>query len=205
MAAAVTLLVLAAAALGGWTFLHRGHHPAHAPARHTHHPAPAPSTASLLRPVRALGFDPLSSPAADQGDENTAQAPYAIDGSTATAWHSQQYATARFGQLKTGTGLILDMGRPVRLSSVTVTFGPAPGANVRIELGNSDARSPATLRSFTTVARATGVGGSHTFTVSSTATGRFVLLWFTKLPPGASGQYPYEAEVFNVTVKGSPA
>jgi hypothetical protein len=155
----------------------------------------------VLAPVRALGFDPLSSTADDPGNENSNEARYAIDREPGTAWHTQWYATARFGQTKTGTGLILDMGRPVRLSQVKVTFGATPGANVRIELGSSDSRSQATLRTFTTVARATGAGGTHTFPVTSTATGRYVLIWFTRLPPNSAGQY--EADVYSVTVKGS--
>jgi hypothetical protein len=42
-----------------------------------------------------------------------------------------------------------------------------------------------------------------TFTGHGTASGRFILIWFTKLAPqsGQSGQY--RADVFNVVVRGS--
>jgi hypothetical protein len=96
------------------------------------------------------------------------------------------------------------MGKPVRLSSVRVTFGSIPGADVSIEVGNSNVRAQSTLSSFTTVASATGVAGTHTFAVSSKATGRYVLIWFTKLPPKSSGSASqYEAQIFNIVARGS--
>jgi putative peptide zinc metalloprotease protein len=102
--------------------------------------------------------------------------------------------------LKTGTGLILDMGRPIRLRSVTVTFGPAPGADVSIEIGNHDTRAAATLSTFTTVARAHDIGGTYTFTCTGPARGRYVLIWFTKLPPTGPGGF--QARIFNIVVRG---
>ena len=111
-------------------------------------------------PVSAHGFDALSSPGADPSDENDDQAGYAIDGDPATAWSTQHYlASPFFGGLKSGTGLILDMGRRVRLRSVTVTFGVTTGADVAIEIGNDDTLAAATLSTFTTVATADDVAG----------------------------------------------
>jgi hypothetical protein len=156
-------------------------------------------------PQGAQGFDALSTPGQDPKNENSDQAHFAIDGNPATAWHSQYYfGSPKFGGLKAGTGLLLDMGKPVRLSTVTVTFGPVPGASVRIEVGNSNVRDPATLRQFTTVARGTGIGGTHTFTAQGTATGRYVLIWLTKLPPKTAGSTSrYEADIYNVVVRGT--
>jgi hypothetical protein len=204
MYAAVTLLVIAVAVSGAWVLSHRGNGSPTGPAQAGRHSAHASAPAGVLQPVGASGFDPLSTPSQDPGDENSNEARYAIDGSLATAWHTQYYfGSPRFGGLKAGTGLILDMGKPVRLSSVTVTFGPVPGADVRIGLGNSDARAPAALRTFTTVARRGNLGGQQTFTVTSKAAGRFVLIWFTKLPPKTAGSaHRFEAEIFNVIVRG---
>src|SRR5262249_164274 len=149
------------------------------------------------------GFDALSTPADDPKNENDDLARFAIDSNPSTSWNTQFYLNNPvFGGLKTGTGLILDMGRPVRLSSVQVTFGPIPGADVQIKLGNNNTRAPGALSSFTTVASATGVGGTHTFTVHSQATGRYVLIWFTKLPPQSAGSSDrFGAKIFNVTVR----
>ena len=105
-----------------------------------------------------------------------------------------------FGGLKTGSGLILDMGRPVRLSSVTVKFGSALGADVAIEIGNDDTLAASTLPTFSTVAAADGIGGRHTFRTASKARGRYVLIWFTRLPPACPGKF--QAQIFNIIVRG---
>ena len=41
----------------------------------------------------------------------------AIDGSSGTAWHTDWYTTAHFGNLYSGTGLLVDMGRPVTITA----------------------------------------------------------------------------------------
>jgi hypothetical protein len=199
--AAAVLLVVAGIALGVVVFARNSGGSPGGSAQASHHPSTASRPEGPLKPAGAQGFDALSTPAQDSSNENTDQARFAIDGNPQTAWHTQWYASAHFGSLKSGTGLIIDMGKPVRLSSVAVTLGPVPGANVRIELGNQHAREPATLQSFTPVASASNVGGTHAFDVSSKATGRYVLIWFTKLPPNSHGQF--EAEVFGVTVRGA--
>ena len=155
----------------------------------------------VLTPVSASGFDPLASPGSDPSDENDALAQYAIDDDPGTAWQTQYYlGSPFFGGLKTGSGLILDMGRRVRLSSVTVTFGPVPGADVAIEVGDNDTLAAAALPAFTTVAAADGVGGTHTFTAARSARGRYVLIWFTKLPPAGLGKF--QADIFDVSIRG---
>ena len=156
----------------------------------------------MLKPVSAAGFDVLESPRQDPGNEESATAPLAIDANPATAWHTQYYrANPVFGGLKQGSGLILDMGRPVRIRSVTVTFGPAPDADVAVEVGSHDTLAAATLATFRTIARAGDAGGTHTFRAAHPARGRYVLIWFTKLPPIGNGQFA--AEIFSVVVRGS--
>jgi serine/threonine protein kinase len=205
MIAIVAAVVLAALGTAVWFLGHHGS-PSHTATRPPSHSAsPSGGTISVLTPVSAHGFDALSSPADDPQNENDQLAKYAIDSSPSSSWNTQYYiGNPVFGGTKTGTGLILDMGKPVRLSSVRVTFGSIPGADVSIEVGNSNVRAQSTLSSFTTVASATGVAGTHTFAVSSKATGRYVLIWFTKLPPKSSGSASqYEAQIFNIVARGS--
>ena len=179
--------------------------PGHGGPPPTHSASSASSSASVLRPASANGFDALSSPSDDPGNENDQLANLAIDGNPSTSWNTQFYiGNPVFGGTKTGTGLILDMGRQVRLSSVRVTFGFIPGADVQIMLGNDNTRTPSALDSFNTVARGTDLAGTHTFTVTSRATGRYVLIWFTKLPPQSAGSSNrFEAKIYNVVVRGS--
>jgi Dolichyl-phosphate-mannose-protein mannosyltransferase len=150
-----------------------------------------PRASVVLRPLRAHGFD-----------EASTNASLAIDNNLSTAWKTQWYlGDPVFGGLKRGSGLILDMGRTVRLSSVQVTFGPVPGADVQIKVGNSDPRSAAVVGAMTTVVRADNIGGTHTFTSRRWATGRYVLIWFTRLPPEAGEPGRYQAEIFNVILR----
>ncbi len=200
------LLAVVVLGIAAWALLHQGSPPA---AGHHHARSSASSSPSgavaVLQPVSADGFDALSTPAEDPGNENDQQAKFAIDNNPSTFWNTQYYlGNPVFGGTKTGTGLILDMGKPVRLASVAVTFGSIPGADVQIELGNNNARAPSTLSTFTTVARASDVSGTYTFTVRSHVTGRYVLVWFTRLPPeSASSQNRFEAKIYNVVVRGS--
>ena len=162
----------------------------------------SPAANTVLTPVKAGGFDALGL-ANDPGNEDNAGAGLAIDNNPHTAWHTQFYFNyPRFGNLKAGTGLILTMSKPVRLSSVQLTFGPAAGANVDIEVGNNNSVSPAGLASFTKVAKEKNVGGgTQTFQTSSSASGQYVLIWFTKLPPGGGNQF--QAFIYNIVLHGS--
>jgi hypothetical protein len=157
-------------------------------------------TAVRLTPVSAHAYDPLDT-SGDPRDENDDVAGYAIDQSPATSWQSHYYlGNPVFGGLKAGSGLIVDMGREVRLASVTVTFGSAPGADVSIKVGNDGAPAVSALASFTTMATADGIGGQHTFKATRAVQGRYVLIWFTRLPPVSPGKY--QAQISNVTVRG---
>jgi serine/threonine protein kinase len=171
------------------------------------HPRPDRSTpltsVSQLRPVRAQGFDPLTSVSADPTNEETQQAKYAIDRSASSNWSSQWYASPEFGRLKTGSGLMIDMGRQVRFSTVTVTFNSEQGAQVKLLVGNSNDRSEQNLDSMTKVASADNPTGAYTFHITSQATGRYLVVWFTRLPPQPGSTGKYEAQVFNVTIRGT--
>ena len=96
------------------------------------------------------------------------------------------------------------MGKQVSLSSVQVTFGPLPGADVQIKIGNNNSVSAAGLASLTTIASRQDVGaGTETFQTSSTARGQYVVIWFTKLPPQQGSGNQFQALVYNVILRGA--
>jgi hypothetical protein len=172
-------------------------------------PSPSVSTpltsATALRPAGATGFDPLTSVASDPGNEDTQNAKFAIDGSPQTSWTSQWYASAEFGNLKAGSGLLVNMGRPVSFSSVSVTFNSQPGAKVELLVGNSSARSKQNLDSMKIVASRSSPTGTVNFKIKSPAVGQYLVVWFTRLPPAPGGGGRYEAQIFNVAVRGTLA
>jgi hypothetical protein len=201
--ALIVLLVLAAIGTGLYSLSrNKGSAGGGTPSASASGQSSSPVANTVLTPVKAGGFDALGL-ASDPGNEDNAGAGNAIDNNPSSAWHTQFYlGNPVFGGLKKGTGLILDMGKPVRLSSVQITFGPTAGANVSIEVGNSNSVSPQGLASFTKVAKEKGVGGgTQTFQTSSSASGRYVLIWFTKLPPSGGNQF--EAFIYNVVLHGS--
>jgi len=195
IATVLVLVVIAAVTIGAMT-LHGSHSNSHLPSSVQTPSSPSTQAAQVLKPIGAKGVS-----------EPSTKAALAIDGSPATAWSTQYYlGNPRFGGLKNGSGLLLDMGKTVKLSSITVTFGSTPGANVSIMIGNNGSADPASVSSFATVAQQDGVpGGTTTFDVHSSASGRYVLIWFTRLPPKADGgpSGSFGASIFNIIVKGS--
>jgi cytoskeletal protein RodZ len=167
------------------------------PAPTVTHAAPAPvphaAPAQALVPVSAAAFGPGGTA---QGDDPQ-RAALAIDGNPATAWYTSWYTTAAFGNLQPGTGLLLDMGRPVTITAAQITLGGIPGAGLQLRAG--DVPALADLRE---VASATGVGGVIRLRLTAAARARYVLIWFTSLPPDTSGTF--QASVYNVGLDGRP-
>ncbi len=196
--AIVIVLVLAAVGVAAWSISRSlRHSPAPAPSR-SQSSSQSAAAAGPLTPVSATVYNPLGS----SSDDDPADAPKAIDGNPSTFWHTSYYLGHQFGNLKKGTGLILDMGRPVRLSQLTVQFGTSCCTHVMIEVGNSNTASAATLSTFTAVQSSSAAQGSTTFNVTKQVTGRYVLIWITDLPPLAGSSSKYETLIYDVTAHG---
>ena len=156
-------------------------------------PSPATTPAVVLRPASATAFGIGGTGRSD----NPGQAGLAIDHSLATAWHSDWYASAHFGNLYSGTGLLVDMGHPVTITAARVRLGPARGTGLALRVGNSP-----TLAGLHTAATASNAGGVVNLNPSSPVRGRYVLIWLTSLPRDPAGTY--EASIFNVVLTGQP-
>ena len=177
------------------------------------HPTSSASAAAggtVLTPASDSTFNIYGSPPGNT--ENQATAPLAIDGNPSTAWSTSYYiGQPEVRRLEAGTGLLIDMGKQVRLSQVEVLLSSTGGpTTASIYLGNSPAMSKSALSDFTLVSPSVSASGDHTFPVSSQATGRYVLIWLTSLPKlskapqgAAGGNTYYEGQVYNVVVRGS--
>jgi len=162
------------------------------------HPAPkaspaAPSPAAAapaqrLVPVRAKAFGP-------GGGDHPQLAAQVIRVHPAAGWHTDWYASAHFGNLYRGTGLLLDMGRPVTLTSAQISLGPARGASLQVRVGAAPA-----LAAMPPVAHAVNTSGVVRLHMTRPAHGRYVLIWFTKLPQNAAGTF--RANVYHVSLNG---
>jgi len=99
--------------------------------------ATAPRTAAApplrtIAPVSAEAFGPDGT-----ADGDNPQNAGRVLTDPADGWVTQWYATANFGALKQGTGLLLDMGRPVTIAAVRLTLGSYPGTSLELRLGRS--------------------------------------------------------------------
>jgi len=129
------------------------------------------------------------------GGDHGEQAHLAIDHNNATAWNTDWYTTARFGNLYPATGLLINMGRPVTISAVQIRLGRTPDASLQLRVGSAPA-----LSSLQTVAQATDVDGLVNLRFTRPAHGRYLLVWFTNLPPNGAGTFG--ASVYGVQVQG---
>jgi hypothetical protein len=152
--------------------------------------APAP-VARVLAPDSALAFGPVSPGSGD----NPQHASMAIDGSTATAWTTDWYRTAHFGGLQTGTGLLIDMGHPVTITSARIMLGNARGADLQVLTGSAPV-----LARMRRQARASNAGGAIHLSLARPGRARYVLIWFTRLPPASPGKF--QASVYSVRLQG---
>jgi len=156
-------------------------------------PAPAPLTVRALTPASVTAFGP-SGPGSGDHPQLAAQA---VAGNPAAPWYSQWYATPGFARLKTGTGLLVDMGRTVTVSAVRVWMTARSGASLQLRAG-----ARPLSRWLPPVASAANTGGLVRLQPGAPAHVRYLLIWFTKLPPDNAGHY--QASVYRITVKGQP-
>jgi hypothetical protein len=122
-----------------------------------------------------------------EGDqtENDSQASLATDGNATTGWKSEHYRTTFH---KSGIGLVLDAGKPVRATQLTVTTD-TPGYSAQIQSGNS-ATGP-----FTPVSISKTTTARTVFPLKANRS-RYLVVWITSMPLGGV------AAVDEVAVKG---
>lgn len=177
-------------------------HTGHAPPSAT--PASRPSATGSATPsvkpspvvtelsaVSAAAFGPSGT---SDGD-NPSLAPRVLAADGVNAWTSSWYRTPDFGRLQAGTGLLLDMGSEVSVSRVRVVLGAPVGADLSLRLG--DTPDPAGL---STATSASNIGGTVSLSLSSPVRARYVLVWFTRLPPDNAGTY--QVLVYSIKVSG---
>jgi hypothetical protein len=158
---------------------------------------PSPSSspvpeAQALAPVAAAAFGPTGTGTGD----DPGNAYEAIDASAATAWLTAWYRSAAFGDLQPGTGLLIDMGQPVTVTSIRIILGSTPGADLEILTGNAPVRSQMLLQG-----SVSNAGGSVSMNLARHEQARYVLIWFTLLPPDTAGTF--QASVYDVTLAGT--
>lgn len=110
-------------------------------------------------------------------------------------WRTQTYTTAEFGNLKDGVGLLLDLGEPRALASVTL-HEATPGLPVELRAADSDAGDVEDFQVVTSTETAAGVTALEAGDDAGEA--RYWLVWVSGLAPSDDG---FGAEIGEVTLE----
>jgi len=145
----------------------------------------------VLAPVSAAAIGPKGLGSGDD-PQNAYEA---IDASPTTAWFTNWYRTPQFGGLQAGTGLLIDMGRPVRITGVRILLGSARGADLALLIGKAP-----DLTTMRRQARSSDAGGLVRLKLARPEQARYLLVWFTMLPPDSSGTF--QVSVYNIRIAG---
>lgn len=142
--------------------------------------ATAPSSSApprALPGVTAAVFDPEGDPGGESDDTGAA-----LDRDPATVWTTAGYDQQLGpGGLKTGVGLVLDLGTARDVARVDLRLAGAP-STVQVFVTDEVPTSSPAEAGLDPAAEATVEGELARLTPASPVTGRYVLVWFTALP-----------------------
>jgi Helix-turn-helix domain len=127
--------------------------------------------------------------------DNPSGAGYVLASNAPLPWSTNWYTTAKFGMLKSGTGLLLTLDHQSTITSVRIDLTHYQGVNLQLKVGDGTS-----LQDFKVVATADNTGGTLRLTLRHPASARYLLIWFTQLPPNGDGQY--QESVYHVLVNG---
>jgi hypothetical protein len=195
------LLVVVIAAGGGVLGSDLGRVPESARVHHATLPAStatAPGSGRLVvvwqAPPTVTSFDPEG-----DGEEDPDATGFAVDHDPSTSWTTDLYQhNSHFGGLKSGVGLLIDLGRPttVRVAELALV---GSGSDVELRAGN---RTPRRAADLSLVESAAPTGAGVTWTLRPAVTARYWLVWFTNLPKARGG---YRGGITDIALLGSTA
>ncbi|MET9139492.1 protein kinase family protein [Streptomyces parvulus] len=128
----------------------------------------------------ARDFDPLG-----DGSEKPSDVGNVYDGSSGTYWQTDYYKSADFGRLKSGLGVVLDLGKVQQVGEVTVSF--VGTTSVELRTAGGDTVEPQSLNAFTKAAE--GSGTTVTLKPGEPVQARYLLVWLTQLPATDDGNF----------------
>lgn len=157
---------------------------------------PTAAEISTLPVERVVAIDPEGG----DGEENPADAALAVDGSAETAWRTSQYfGSADFAGLKSGVGLVLDLGEVHQLTSVEVQVAGGP-TNLSVYTSSTQERLPSSPVGMRLVATRRDVTDAAVMALDDQVLSRYVVVWISRLPEVADGVF--QGQVREVVVRG---
>ncbi|WP_168929692.1 protein kinase family protein [Nocardioides sp. GY 10127] len=156
-----------------------------------------PAEAAKLTGLTATDLDPL----ADPPEENPDLAPNAVDGDPTTAWQTSTYLQDLGPNgLKTGVGLVVDLGAVSDVTSVELRLGGKPTGFSLYLTDDTMKTDPSSVAGLQAVATRKAAGTDVTVDLAEGSTGRYLTLWLTSLPAVQGG---FRGVVREITVHGT--
>jgi hypothetical protein len=155
------------------------------------------TSAAPARPLDVAGVNDLD-PQGEDGEENPDSLPLVVDGDPATTWRTATYLQD-FGPagLKTGVGLVLDLGDSQEVRAVDLQLVGAP-TGLSLYLTEQAPGGDPVAGGLEPVGQVSG-GPEETVELDEPTQGRYLTVWFTDLPEVPDG---WRAEVAEITVRG---
>jgi len=156
-------------------------------ATETSTPSDAEETTASGEPITLVGITTYD-PEGDD-DERNDLVDRVIDEDPDTAWNSHTYLSPDWGSIKSGVGLVVDLGEPTEVSEVEIIF---PQGDYGAEVFVSDQPSP---EGATSIGADDSTPGTWTVTADEPATGRYVVVFFDRAWAGPEGEIVYVSEI----------
>ena len=186
-------------AIAGWAIgSDLGRVPQSARTRHAALPAASPTASGAgalavvwTSPPQISSFDPEG-----DGQENEDAAGFAVDHDATTTWTTDNYKhSSHFGGLKSGVGLLIDLGRRAAVTRADIVLSAA-GSDMELRAGDVRPNQAGDLPVVETAAPASA---HQVWDIKPTVTARYWLIWFTNLPHVGSG---YRIGVTDIALMG---
>ncbi|MFD8045784.1 protein kinase family protein [Streptomyces chartreusis] len=179
---AVSALLIAALGLGSWqladALMDQGGKSEDSNQTQTTEDNDKSPTKPASKPIAIEGvqdYDPFGS----DGSENPRDIDKIYDSASGTYWQTSYYTSADFGRLKSGVGVILDLGKAQPVGKVTISFMGDTSVELRAASGDPGA-TPTSFDSYPEVA--SGSGTTVTLKPGDSLKSRYLLIWLTNLP-----------------------
>jgi hypothetical protein len=190
-----TVLVVVVAAAVALTLDHRTKGSGASANRPSASSSPSPSAHATRVPISGVtDFDPQGNPPV----ENPDMVRLAHDGDPKTAWEtSTYYNDPHLGGLKSGVGLLVDLGKRAAVGEVDLTLQGKPTSLQLLAAPDAKA-APSSTDGLPAVATAKDAGTHVDLVPKKPVTTRWLVVWLTSLPPAPGG---YQGKVAEISVR----
>jgi hypothetical protein len=154
-----------------------------------------------LQPVSVRDFDPEGKGPKGRPapDENPDEVPLATDGNPATGWHTLTYTSAALGGLKSGVGLLVDLGADRTIGSVDLTVSGTPTTFALYAAPAGVSNPPTGVTGLRRIGGLRADESTNTVRLDQPVRTRFLVVWLTELPKQGHG---YRGQIDELAIRG---